>query len=183
MTFRTWRAPSCCAPTVKAYFAILEDTLLGRFVPAHVRRAKRRVVLAPRFYFFDVGLVGALTRRGRVEPGSELWGRAFEHFLFMEISAHADYSGAAYPIAYWRTASQMEVDFVLGDGEAAVEAKSTTMAREHDLRGLRAFKEEHRPRRTLLITSDAHPRRTADGIEILPWRVFLDELWAGKVVR
>ena len=170
------------APTVKEYFTILEDTLLGRFVPAFTRRARRRVIGSPRFYFFDVGIVGALTRRGRVEPGSELWGRAFEHFVFMELSAHSAYAGGQYPIAYWRTASQIEVDFILGDGSVAIEVKSTTLARDHDLRGLRAFKEEHRPKRALLVSMDTHARRTSDGVEILPWRVFLEELWEGKIL-
>ena len=169
------------APTVKAYFEILEQTLLGRFVSAFIRRARRRVIGVPRFYFFDVGIVGALTRRGSVEPGSELWGRAFEHYLFMELQAHSDYRGGRYAISYWRTTSQFEVDFVLGDGAVAVEVKSALFARDHDLRGLRAFRDEHKPRRTILVSMDAKPRRTDDGIDILPWRVFLDELWAGAI--
>ncbi len=172
------------APTVKAYFELLEQTLLGRFLPAYTRRARRRVIQAPRFYLFDVGIAGALTRRGRIEPGSELWGRALEHFIFMEITAHHNYRNRREPPpAYWRTASQLEVDFVLADGAVAVEVKSTRLARDHDLRGLRAFKEEHRPRRAVLVSMDAKPRRTDDGIEVLPWRVFLDELWAGDMLK
>ncbi len=172
------------APTVKAYFEVLEQTLLGRFLPAYTRRARRRVIHAPRFYFFDVGIAGLLTRRGRIEPGSELWGRALEHFIFMEITAHHDYrDSGAPPPAYWRTASQLEVDFVLGDGAVAVEVKSSRLARDHDLRGLRAFKEEHCPRRAILVSMDAKPRRTDDGIEVLPWRIFLDELWSGAILE
>jgi len=167
------------APTVKAYFELLEETLLGKFVPSYTRRARRRVIQAPRFYFLDVGVVGALTRRGRIEPGSELWGRAFEHFLFMELSAWRDYRSAA-PIAYWRTTSQIEVDFILGDGATAVEVKACRQANDHDLRGLRAFKEEHHPRRSILVSMDAKPRRTEDGIEILPWTEFLRELWSAQ---
>ncbi|MEK7747143.1 MAG: AAA family ATPase, partial [Elusimicrobiota bacterium] len=69
-------------PTVKQYFQILEDTLLGRFVPSFRKRPKRRVVQSPRFYFFDVGLANFLLRRGRMEKGGELFGKAFEHFIF-----------------------------------------------------------------------------------------------------
>ena len=113
------------SPTVRSYYQILEDTLIGRYVPSFQKRPKRRVIQAPRFYFFDVGVVGSLTRRGRIEPGSELFGRAFEHFLLMELSAHSSYSGLNYPISYWRTASQLEVDFILGENEVAVEIKGT----------------------------------------------------------
>ena len=99
----------------------------------------------------------------------------------MELQAHSDYRGGRYAISYWRTTSQFEVDFVLGDGAVAVEVKSALFARDHDLRGLRAFRDEHKPRRTILVSMDAKPRRTDDGIDILPWRVFLDELWAGAI--
>jgi len=171
------------SPTVKSYYQILEDTLIGRFVPAFQKRPKRRVILAPRFYFFDVGVVGFLTRRGRVERGSELFGRAFEHFLFMELSAHASYSGLRYPISYWRTASQIEVDFILGDHEIALEIKGTASAQPHHLRGLTAFGEEYKTRRRILVTCDPKPRLYENKIEILPWKVFLEDLWAGKIIR
>ncbi len=143
---------------------------------------KRRVITAPRFYFFDVGVVAQLTRRGVVEPGSELFGRAFEHFLFMEIRAHANYSETNYPIAYWRTVSQIEVDFILGDHEIAVEVKSTSQAGNHHLKGLRALKEELVARHYILVSLDARPRKTEDGIEILPWREFLERLWDDQLL-
>jgi uncharacterized protein len=171
------------SPTVKAYYQILEDTLIGRFVPAFQKRPKRRVILTPRFYFFDVGVVGSLTRRGQVEPGSELFGRAFEHFLFMELSAHSRYSGLLYPISYWRTASQLEVDFVLGDCQVALEVKGTPFAQSNHLRGLMAFGEEYKTKRRILVSCDPKPRLVSGQIEILPWKIFLKDLWAGKIIR
>ena len=170
------------SPTVKQYYQILEDTLIGFQVPSYRRRAKRRVVAAPRFYFFDVGVVAQLTRRGVVEPGSELFGRAFEHFLVTEIRAHASYSTQQYPLAYWRTVSQIEVDCVLGDHELAVEIKSTERADDRHLKGLREFKREFGAERLMLVSRDPRPRVTDDGIEILPWQVFLDRLWGGEMI-
>ncbi len=171
------------APTVKGYFQILEDTLVAQFVPPYRKRAKRRLIQAPKFYFFDIGIVSYLTHRGEVKLGSELFGRAFEHFLFMEMKAHADYTGLFYPITYWRTASGFEVDFVLGDHELAVEVKSTALASDKHLRGLRAFKEECRARHYLLVSTDPNPRKTTDGIEILPWKIFLDRLWSHQLMK
>jgi predicted AAA+ superfamily ATPase len=169
------------ATTVKGYFQILEDTLIGRFLPAFRRRVKRRLIQAPRFFFFDTGIVSRLTRRGPVQPKSELFGRAFEHFLVMEVYAWAAYSESNPGIAYWRTASQLEVDLVLGDGQVAIEIKSTTAATDHHLRGLRAFRQEYEAR-CYLISLDPRPRLTADGIHILPWRDFLDQLWNNKII-
>ncbi|MFH1024284.1 MAG: DUF4143 domain-containing protein [Planctomycetota bacterium] len=169
------------APTVKAYYQILEDTLVGRTVPSYRKRPKRRVIEAPRFYFFDLGIVNTLTNRGRIEQRSELFGRVFEHFMFQEILAHAHYGDRPYPIAYWRTASGIEVDFILGDHETAIEVKGTATAHPHDLRGLVAFREEYRVRHAILVTLDPAPR-TLSGIQILPWEIFLKRLWAGEII-
>lgn len=170
------------SPTVKEYFQILEDTLIGRQLPAFQKRKKRRLVTSPKFYFFDLSPVIHLSRRGQVVPGSELFGRAFEHYIWMEIIAHSSYSELFYPISYWRTASGSEVDFVLGDHEIAIEAKSTELANMTHLKGLRRFKEEHSVRRSMLVSLDSKPRETQDQIEILPWQIFLKQLWGGEVV-
>lgn len=168
-------------PTVKQYFQILEDTLVARMLPSFQKRPKRRVIQAPRFYFFDVGLANFLLKRGPIAPRSEAFGRAFEHFIYQELSAHSHYSGARYPIAYWRTASQLEVDFVLGDHQVAVEVKGTEQAGPHHLRGLKAFREEYATKHAIVVSLDEKPRVVA-GISILPWEVFLKRLWAGDLL-
>ena len=168
------------APTVKEYFQILDDTLIGKQLPAFRKRAKRRLIGAPKFYFFDIGIVAHLTHRGKVEQGSELFGRALEHFIYMEILAHSSYSELNYPISYWKTASGFEVDFVLGDHQLAVEVKSALMVGNRHLKGIRAFKEEYAARHYIVVSMDPKPRKTPDGIDILPWNIFLDRLWSNS---
>lgn len=170
------------SPTVKEYFQILEDTLIGRQLHAYRRRKKRRLITGSKFYFFDICPVIHLTRRGKVAPGSELFGRAFEHFIWMEISAHSSYSEIFYPITYWRTSSGFEVDFILGDRDIAVEVKSTQLANIIHMKGLRAFKDEYKAGRYIIVSLDAKHRKTEDHIEILPWKVFLEQLWEGKII-
>lgn len=168
-------------PTVKEYFQILEDTLIGQQLPAFQKRKKRRLITSPKFYFFDLSPVIHFTRRGKVVQGSELFGRAFEHYIWMELVAHSNYSELFYPITYWRTSSGFEVDFVLGDHETAIEVKSTKLANTTHLKGLRRFKEEYSVQRSILVSLDSKPRKTEDQIEILPWQTFLEQLWAGEV--
>jgi len=103
------------APTVKEYYQILADTLMGRFVPAYRKRPKRRVIETPRFYFFDIGVVNALVKRKGLEPKSELFGKAFEHFIYQELIAYSHYQNSNLALSYWRTASGFEVDFILND--------------------------------------------------------------------
>jgi len=170
------------APTVKEYFQILEDTLLARFLPVYQKRPKRRVIQSPKFYFFDVAVANYLLKRSVIRPGSEAFGKAFEHFIFQELWAHSRYRGRNYPLAYWRTASQLEVDFILGDHEIAVEVKGSEISGEHQLKGLRAFAGEYKTAKSVVVSLDKRPRLVG-GVQILPWDIFLNELWAGKIIK
>lgn len=171
------------AYTAKAYFQILVDTLLGRFLPAFKRRPKRRVIRAPKFYFADVAIVNHLARRGVVEPGSELFGAAFENWVFHELSAYGAYRGRDFRMSYWRLPSGIEVDFVLDDARIAIEAKATSQAHAGHLRGLRELHVDHpEVQIRAAVTLDPRPRRTDDGIDILPAQVFAERLWADDLV-
>lgn len=172
---------SISAPTVKEYFQILEDTMTGRFLPSFQKRPKRRVILAPKFYFFDVGIANYLLKRGKIDYGSEAFGSAFEHFIYQEIIAHSHYSGIEYPVYYWRTASQIEIDFVLGDHETAIEVKATNNAQSRHLKGLKSFADEYNVKNLLLVSNDPFPRKINE-ILILPWKIFLQKLWEGEII-
>ena len=171
------------APAVKEYFQILIDTLLARFLEAYRKRPKRRVIGSPKFYFSDVGVVNCLAKRGRLEPGSELFGKAFENWVFHELSAYRAYSGLDYDLSYWRLASGIEVDFIMGDMEIAVEAKSSSKITSDHLRGLREIIKDHpKLKRRILVSLEARARKTQDGIEILPYSDFAKYLWSGALI-
>jgi predicted AAA+ superfamily ATPase len=170
------------AKTVKEYFQILCDTLLGRFVLPYKKRQERQVISkAPKFYLFDVGVAGAVAKRRIVEPRGDLFGKAFEHLVFMELVAHASYSELAYEIHFWRTKGGAEVDFVLGGGEVAIEVKGTSRVDDRDLRSLRLFGETHRPRSSIVVCNES-AERVVDGIRVVPWRSFFQELWEGRII-
>ena len=170
------------AITIKEYFQILEDTLIGRYLLSYQKKPKRRVITAPKFYLFDVGIANYLLKRSKIEKGTELFGKAFEHFIYQEIYAHSKYSEKNYPIYFWRTASQLEIDFVLGEHEVGIEVKSTDQANKRHLKGLKAFAEEYDVKKLILISNDPLPR-LVDNIMILPWRIFLERLWAGEIIN
>lgn len=169
------------AATVREHYRILEDTLLGVFVPAFTLRQKRRTIQAPKFYFRDVGVVNHLAKRGRVLAGSELFGKAFEHWLFHELSVHSRYSGQWYDISYWRLSSGIEVDFVLGEGRVAIESKGKARISDQDLNGLRQFKNEYPEVQTrILVCLERQLRKSYDNIWIVPYSDFIDKLWQGE---
>ncbi len=115
------------APTVRSYFEILVDTLLGRFLPAYTRRPKRRVVQTPKCYFADVAVAGTLAKRGRLEPGSPLFGKALENWVCHELHAYFAYRELDHGRSYWRLAGGTEVDFVIGAALCAIEVTATSL--------------------------------------------------------
>lgn len=170
--------------TVRSYFEILEDTLIGRRLSAYTARPKRKVIHAPKFYFFDVAIVNYLAKRGSLISGSSSFGKAFENWLFNEILAYKQYNQKNVELSYWRLAdSGAEVDFIVGDLEAAIEAKSSNNIQNRDLKGLREIERDHPNKlaKRIVVCLENTSRETEDGILILPVREFLEQLWQGQI--
>lgn len=172
------------APAVKEYFQILIDTMLAKFLAAYQKKPKRRVIGASKFYFSDVGVVNHLAKRGNLEPGADLFGKAFENWIFHELSAHSAYSNLHYDLAYWRLASGLEVDFIINDMELAIEAKSSAKITSDHLRGLRALAEDHpKVKRRIVVSLEKQSRRTEDGIELISHKEFVKLLWSNELIK
>ena len=172
------REAGVSAKVVRTYFEILEDTWLGFRLAPWQRREKRRLIETEKFYLFDVGVSNFLARRDP-QPGSADFGKAFEHLVLMELRAWQAYRSPDTPIRFWRTASGLEVDFIVGDLDLAIEVKSSARVHESDLRGLKALAEEHRVRRSLIVSLEREPRHIGADTESLPWHVFTERLWGG----
>lgn len=168
--------------SVKEYFSILEETMLGYHIPAYSKVMRRKLVAAPKFYFFDVGIPNYLMKRIPLKSGSSEYGHALEHLICQELKAYLSYRGIDKNLSYWRTSDhRYEVDFIVGDAEVAIEVKSSEAVDSSETRGLRAFSEEHPSARLILVSMEQRPRRHKD-IEIWPAREFLRKLWEDKII-
>jgi predicted AAA+ superfamily ATPase len=168
--------------TVKEYFEILVDTLLGRMVEPFAKRSSRQIITrAPKFFLFDVGVAGAIVKRRIPEARGALFGRAFEHFIFTELVAHSSYRELGYDIRYWRTKSGHEVDFILGDGEVALEVKGSSRVDDREFRALASFRDEYSPKKAIVVCNEGEERKIGN-IRLMPWRLFLAALWAGDII-
>jgi predicted AAA+ superfamily ATPase len=169
--------------TIREYYQILVDTLLGKMVTPFKKRQDRQVLSRiSKFYLFDVGVAGSITKRQLNEEKGELFGKAFEHFIFMELSAYNSYNELDFEINYWRTKYGLEVDFILGRGEVAIEVKGTTRIDKRDLRSLKAFSENYSPRK-LVVVCNEREERIHQHIQIMPWKKFLYDLWNDKIIH
>lgn len=167
--------------TVKEYFSILEDTLVGYFIYGFTESKKRKAIAAPKFYLFDVGVANYLCHRQHLQPGSDDFGHAFEHLIIQEIIAYLGYSHSDEKLCYWRTTSGYEVDAVIGNGRVAIEIKSSEEVKSRHTHGLKAFSEDF-PNAKLFIVSLDKYKRKLNGIDIIPAMDFLKDLWKGLVI-
>lgn len=163
--------------TVQEYFQILKDTLLAYELTPWRASRKRKPISTSKFYFFDVGVVKSLQNRGKIQWGSPEFGECFETYLFHELKTFCDYRSAG-ELAYWRSKSGFEVDFILAD-TTAIEVKASRTVGPQDLRSLRALQEEKRLKHYLLVSLEKEPR-LVNQIHILPWMEFLKQLWQGR---
>lgn len=173
--------------TVQGYYQILIDTMLGYHIYPYRKKVKRDIISAtPKFYLFDVGVANYLAKQTVIDLKGQAAGQSFEHFILMELQAYLGYSRKNTEISYWRTKTGLEVDFILGDAKVAIEVKISEQVHQQDLKGLISFCEEHPRVRPVVVSQDKHARKlelnSELSIDILPWALFLQQLWAGEII-
>ncbi len=175
-------ANDCQVPpsTVTEYMGVLEDTLVGFTVPAWVESKKRKAIRTAKFYFFDPGVTHALAGTQTLDRNSDLYGRAFEQFIAMELRAYLSYQRLRHELLYWRSSHGHEVDFLIGT-EVAIEVKSTKRVTQRDFKGLKALREEGALKQFYLVTQDPVESKT-DDLNAVHWKTFLDRLWSKAII-
>jgi len=155
--------------TIENYFVILEDLLIGVRIPVFTKRAKRRMVTHPKFYFFDTGIYRTLRPAGPLDSKEEIDGTSLETLFFQELRAINDYFQLEYQIFFWRSATNLEVDFVLysNNNFMAFEIKRSARFSNKDFSGLRAFKNDY-PEAKLFFLYGGERIEYHEGITVLP---------------
>ena len=161
--------------TVKQWYQVLEDTLLGYQVEPFTQTTKRKAIATPKFYFFDIAIARSFRNIPAPAEGTAEFGEYFEQLVCMELKAWISYKSPKSRLTYWRSTSNMEVDFCV-DREIAIEVKSASLISDKHLKGLKALREENIFKRYIVVCQEEHPR-LVDGIEILPWKYFFEQIW------
>ena len=169
------------ANTVKAYYKILVDTLLGFEVPAYRKVIKRKLYKSPRFYYFDIGIANHLTKRYQLAPKTPEYGHAFEHLIIQEIVAYLAYTNSDEELTYWHTYENIEVDAIIGDARVAIEIKSTDHVDHDDKKGIMEFAKEHPNAKQILVSRDRISRRSGN-VDLYYVTDFFKALWAGEII-
>jgi len=168
--------------TVREYYQILEETLLGFTLEPWRKVKTRKLIETAKFYLFDLGVIRYLKGIDSISPRTQEFGNSFETFLINEVRAYLGYKQSSQHLFYWKTTSGLEVDLIIGQMNVALEFKSTDKVRNDHLNGLKAIIEEQQPKKAILVCLDTVSRKLENGIRILHFEKFLDELWAGKII-
>lgn len=156
--------------TAESYFQILEDLLLAERLPVFQKKAKRKITVHPKFYYFDVGVYRALRKTGPLDPPEEIEGAAIESLVFQEIRACIDNHALDLEMFFYRTQDKREVDFIIygPDGFVAIELKRSSRVQKQDLESLRLFKKDYPQATAYLFYLGTEERYTEDHIRMVP---------------
>jgi predicted AAA+ superfamily ATPase len=159
------------------YFSILEDLLLATCLPVFTKKARRRLVAHPKFYFFDTGVYRAIRPSGPLDLPEEIEGLALETLVYQQLLSVIAASDLDYQIYYWRTSNGEEVDFILYGKKKilAIEVKRAGKLRPKDFSGLRAFNSDYPSAECFLLYPGDRPYHE-HGIEVVPVVKALTEL-------
>lgn len=166
--------------TVREYFYLLQDTLMGFLIEPWRESKQRKAIQTSKFYFFDVGVARALSGLSPIALKTNDLGRAFEHWIAIELKAYLEIQRIQKPLCFWRTVQQDEVDFVIPD-DLALEVKASEKVREKMLRGLKKIKQEKKFKHHILVSLDPIAQEI-DGIRCMDWKQFLKLLWEDQLI-
>ena len=164
---------------VTGWYQILEDTLIGYQIEPWKKTVKRKPVSTTKFYMFDVGVVRNLCDMHVPAETQAEYGRFFENLIAMELKAKLDYTRDRRKLTFWRTDKGDEVDFIIGD-DIAIEVKTAKKVSAKDKAGLIKIAEEREFRYRIIVCREEVARRSDEGILIMPWKLFLKQLWEGR---
>ena len=166
--------------TVKSHFQLLEDTLLGFFLPSYHTSIRKQQRSSSKFYFFDLGVQRAITRSLTVPlvPQTYAYGKAFEHFIILELSRLIAYLRNDFTFSYLKLTEQLEIDLVIerpGKSIVIIEIKSSNNITEDHVRALVRYRADFPGCEAICISTDPFEKEI-NGITCLPWQKALKKI-------
>jgi len=168
--------------TIAQYFSILEDTLVGFHLSAFKKSFRKRLNQRPKFYFFDTGVVRALSRSLSLSvlSGTYEYGKLFEHFIILECWKLSHYFYPDDRLSYLRTHEGLEVDLIIerpGQPLLCIEIKSSTEVREDQLKHLASIEKEWGKKAEYICLSQVKRAMKFGELTVYPWQEGLRKIY------
>lgn len=170
--------------TVKEYFSLLEDTLVGFFLESFHHSFRKRLRTAPKFYYFDTGVMRTLARLLRIplRDSTSVYGETFEHFIILECMKLANYYSLDYRFSYLSTKDNAEIDLVVdrpGQPHLFIEIKSNREVMPQSLKTLSQLSKDFKYCDAVCFSQDPYIKKYGD-ITIYPWREGLKKFFTAE---
>ncbi len=165
--------------TIENHIEVLKDTLMGFELPAFRSKTSRKAVTRSKFFIFDIGVANHLSEKLPLSEGNADLGQAFEQFIIQEVRTYLSYHGRDDKTCFWRQ-RDAEVDLIVGK-ELAIEIKFSKSLKDEHFKGLETFTKDH-PRFKKMIVGRFPSKGTRSNTDYLPWKIFLEDLWSGKIL-
>ncbi len=165
--------------TVKKYYSILEDTLIGFFLEAFQHSVRKRLSSKPKFYFFDVGVARSVSRMLTIQllPKTTLYGDAFEHFIILECMKLASYYNNDYRFSYLMTKDDVEIDLVVERPRKPlllIEIKSSDNVSKESIASFIKLTKDFEGCEAICFSNDIFAK-IIDNVKVLPWKEGIKE--------
>lgn len=160
--------------TIKEYFSILEDTLIGYMLEPFQHSFRKRLSQKPKFYYFDVGITRALARQLTLPllPGTSAYGDAFEHFIILECMKLSNYFYSEYRFSYLRTKDDAEIDLIVerpGCSLLCIEIKCAINVTSESLKSFLTLTKEIPDCEAICFSNDSYAKKI-EHVTVLPWK-------------
>ena len=177
--------------SVEGYFSVLFDTLLAHQLLAYRPNLKVRETAHSKFFWTDSGIARAAAGLLRDPPDRAWLGASLESLIFHELRTFNAACGRHRPLAYYRTAAGVEIDFVIETARRGADAPASVVCVEVKM-AERWNRKWERAMRDLNDLPGIHVEKMIgvytgkqsyhfDGLDVLPVEEFLKRLYAGQV--
>ncbi len=172
--------------TIKDYFGILEDTMIGFFLESYHNSFRKRFVEKPKFYFFDLGVVRSLSRSLSVPltPKTAAYGEAFEHFILLEFIRLGSYFQPDYRYSFLRTPADVEIDLVIerpGKPLLCIEIKSSDAISERDITAFLRITKDIPQCEAVVLSQDRFAKQFGH-VMSYPWKEGLEKFFPEVII-
>jgi predicted AAA+ superfamily ATPase len=165
--------------TIKSYYAILEDTLIGFFLEPYQDSFRKRLSHQPKFYLFDTGVTRALAflTDVKIAKKTNAYGNAFEHFIILECIRLSSYYRLNYKFSYLRTQDDVEIDLIVerpGKPLLCIEIKSSDEISKNHISSFISITKDLGNMEAICIGNDEYTKKI-DHVLVLPWKIALQK--------
>ncbi len=160
--------------TIHSWIGVLQASYIIHLLPPYFQNFNKRIVKAPKLYFYDTGLVCHLLRISDPDMLFQhpMRGAIFENFILIEMLKNRFNQGMRSNLYYWKDQSGNEIDIVVDEGLTlkSIEVKSGATISQDYFKNLLFWQKLTGREGGLVIYSGDESQERAGDIQVKSWR-------------